>query len=101
VPAPTPAVSEAIIEYQDGLFNPAILRIKAGTKVTFKNRGAKSVWPVSGVHPAHKICPGFDALRALDKGESYSFVFTEVKDCPFHNHIAPTEKGKIEVKAGE
>lgn len=95
------AIPEAVIEYRDGKFDPPTLRVIAGTKVTFVNKGQKQVWPASGVHPTHEICPGFDALKALGKGESYAFVFEEAKDCPFHNHVAPGEKGKVEVKAVE
>lgn len=97
--APVPAVpGEAVIEYKDGIFNPATLRALTGTKVTFVNKGAKEVWPASGIHPTHQICPGFDAKQALKSGKTYSFTFTKAGDCPFHNHLAPAEKGKIEVK---
>lgn len=101
VPESGAAIPEAVIEYRDGKFDPPTLRVIAGTKVTFVNKGQKQVWPASGVHPTHEICPGFDALKALKKGEIYSFVFEEAKDCPFHNHVAPGEKGKVEVKAVE
>ena len=94
--APLP---EAVIEYRGGAFDPSTLRVLAGTRVTFVNKSAKPVWPASGVHPTHEICPGFDALQSLKQGETYAFVFEEAKDCPFHNHAAPGEKGVIEVKA--
>lgn len=100
-PEPGEAIPEAVIEYRDGKFDPPTLRVIAGTKVTFVNKGQKQVWPASGVHPTHEICPGFDSLKALGQGAIYSFVFEEAKDCPFHNHVAPGEKGKIEVKAVE
>lgn len=92
---------EAVLEYRDGVFDPATLRILAGTKVTFVNKGTKAVWPASGVHPAHQLCPGFDSLKTLKAGETYSFKFTAVKECPFHNHVAPAEKGKIEVRSAK
>ena len=96
MPAP-----EAVIEYTDDGFNPATLRVLTGTQVTFVNKGTKSVWPASGRHPTHEICPGFDALKALATGETYSYVFTQSAECPFHNHLAPDEKGSIEVKSAE
>ncbi|MBI2551679.1 hypothetical protein HYW17_00050 [Candidatus Uhrbacteria bacterium] len=95
---PTP---EAVIEYTDEGFNPSTLRVLAGTKVTFVNKGAKAVWPASGVHPTHDICPGFDAGKTLAAGESYSYVFEQEAECPFHNHVAPGEKGAIEVKVAK
>ena len=96
---PTSTASEAIVEYRDGVFNPSILRVLVGTKVTFVNKGTKVVWPASGRHPAHDICPGFDALKSLTQGQTYSYTFNKLAECPFHNHLAPGEHGTIEVKA--
>lgn len=96
VSAPQP---EAVIEYNEGVFNPATLRVLTGTKVTFVNKGTKEVWPASGRHPTHEICPGFDALKTLKSGETYSYMFEKSAECPFHNHVAPGEKGSIEVKS--
>lgn len=101
LPGPTSVASEAVIEYRDGLFNPSTLRVLVGTTVTFVNKGNKEVWPASGRHPAHDICPGFDALQSLKNGETYSYLFDKEAECPFHNHVAPGEKGSIEVKAAE
>ncbi len=100
-PSTMPAAPEAVIDYKDGMFDPATLRVLVGTKVTFVNKGVKEVWPASGRHPAHDICPGFDALKGLKSGEMYSYVFDKPAECPFHNHLAPAEKGSIEVKPAE
>lgn len=94
-------LSEAVIEYKEGVFNPPTLRVLVGTKVTFVNKGDKAVWPATGRHPTHEICPGFDALHGLKKGESYSYVFDKPSECPFHNHLAAMEQGSIEVKLVE
>ncbi len=96
---PTSVAPEAIVEYVDGMFNPSTIRVLVGTKVTFVNKGEKEVWTASGQHPAHDICPGFDSLRGLKQDETYSHVFDVTAECPFHNHLAPGEKGSIEVKA--
>ena len=97
-----PAVpGEAVIEYKDGVFNPSSLKVLVGAKVTFVNKGSKEVWPASGRHPTHEICPGFDALRGLKMGESYTYAFPKAAECPFHNHLAPGERGSIEVKSVE
>lgn len=97
-PAAPPVVPEALIEYRDGVFDPPTLRVLVGTKVTFVNKGVKEVWPASGRHPTHEICPGFDALKSLKSGKTYSYLFDRPAECPFHNHLAPGEKGKIEVE---
>lgn len=92
---------EAVIEYRDGAFDPPTLRVLVGTKVTFVNKGTRPVWPASGVHPTHEICPGFDALKGIKPGETYSYVFGRPSECPFHNHLKADERGTIEVKAVE
>lgn len=99
--SPVATVPEAIVEYRNGVFNPSTIRVLVGTKVTFVNKGTKEVWPASGMHPTHLICPGFDALKGLKQGETYSYVFSKTAECPFHNHLAPSEHGSIEVKAAQ
>lgn len=96
-----PGGPEAVVEYRDGMFDPATLRVLVGTKVTFVNKGTAPVWPASGVHPTHEICPGFDARKAVKPGETYSYVFDRSAECPFHNHLNASEKGTIEVKEAE
>ncbi|MBI4281025.1 hypothetical protein HY628_02400 [Candidatus Uhrbacteria bacterium] len=97
--APSPAASQgSVIVYRDGVFEPRELRVAAGATVTFKNEGTRPVWPASGIHPTHLICPGFNALRSLGAGETYQFTFTEKKICPFHNHLSATENGRIIVE---
>lgn len=80
--------------------SPQNLTIKAGDTVRFTNNDSVLHWPASGVHPSHQICSGFDALRSLEQGGTYSFTFEEPKECPFHDHLNPGSsnlKGKITV----
>lgn len=97
--AVAPTGQKASVEITADGFQPAELRVKAGTEVTWTNRDGAKHWPASAVHPTHKVCPGFDALKGLAQGESYSFVFGEIKECPYHDHLNPTgPKGKIIVE---
>lgn len=89
---------ERKVEITAAGFSPSTLRIKANTTVTFINRDSAPHWPASGVHPTHQICPGFDALKGLATGETYSFTFTEVKTCPMHDHLNPSITGSIVVE---
>lgn len=97
-PTASTAPSGPVIEFRDGTFNPRELRISRGTTVTFKNVGSRPVWPASDVHPVHLGCPGFDPRRSLAGGASWSYTFTEVKTCPYHNHLSATEIGRIVVE---
>jgi len=87
-----------LVEITAAGFAPATLKIKIGTTVRFVNRDENPHWPASDVHPTHQICPGFDALKGLVKGESYSFTFKEAKKCPMHDHLNPSLKGEIIVE---
>ena len=78
-------------------FSPASLTIPSGTTVLFINKDTVGHWPASGVHPTHQVCPGLDALRIVQPGESYSFKFSEAKTCPIHDHLNPSVKGSITV----
>lgn len=78
-------------------FSPSDLTIKKGEMVTFKNEDSRDRWPASAVHPTHQVCPGFDALKPLKSGESYSHTFIVAKECPFHDHLSPSLQGKITI----
>lgn len=78
-------------------FTPSALSIRVGDTVVFKNDDTRTRWPASGVHPTHLLCPGFDALAPMANGAMYSRTFTEAKDCPMHDHLIPSLRGKITV----
>lgn len=88
---------EALIEYIDGEYNPSILRVISGTKVTFVNKGETPVWPKSD----SELCPGFDAAKRIITGETYSYIFTGSGECAFYNQLAPGEKGLVDVKSAQ
>jgi hypothetical protein len=81
----------------NGHFSPSNIQVKKGAKVTWTNNSEKSVWPASDIHPTHQLYPGFDALRGLKPGETYSFTFEKVGIWPYHDHLNPLSAGKIEV----
>lgn len=86
------------IEMTQSGFSPKELTIKKGDTVEFVNKDSARHWPASGVHPTHKLCPGFDAMKGVDAGKTYSFTFNEAKTCPFHDHLSPNLFGKIIVE---
>lgn len=95
VPALAPKNQEVTMT-ADG-FSPVSLTVPSGTTVLFVNKDTVGHWPASGVHPTHQVCPGLDALRIVQPGESYSFKFTDAKTCPIHDHLNPSLKGSITV----
>lgn len=91
------AAGQQTIEITASGFSPATVSVKKGTTVIFVNRDSTPHWPASGMHPTHQLCPGFDALRGLQTGESYRFTFNDVKECPFHDHLNVSLRGKVTV----
>jgi len=93
-----PMHAKVTVEVTDTGFSPSTVVIQKGDEVEFVNKRVVPVWPASGAHPTHLLCPGFDSLKGLATGETYSFTFTEVRECPMHDHLAPAFKGMISVK---
>ena len=83
------------IIFSDQGINTNNLTIRVGDEVQFINNSSTMRWPASGPHPTHTICPGFDSLRGLKTGESYSYTFLEAKTCPWHDHLKPSLNGQI------
>ena len=75
------------------------------------NASGVETWPAAALHPTHTVYPGsdikkcgtseavgiFDACRGLKSGESWSFQFNEVGTWKYHNHLTPTQFGRITV----
>ncbi|KKS44201.1 MAG: hypothetical protein UV48_C0012G0005 [Candidatus Azambacteria bacterium GW2011_GWA2_42_9] len=85
------------VEYKENQFVPRELKIKKGDIVTWINNNSEPIWPASAIHPTHQVYPGFDALKGLNTGESYSFTFDKVGNWKYHNHLNPSVTGVVEV----
>ncbi len=95
-PAPE-APTTATINMTSAGFQPANITVKKGTTVTFVNKDTQPHWPASGPHPTHTALPGFDALKAIPSGGSYSYTFTKVGVWSYHDHLNSSLFGKITV----
>ena len=109
VPGGRQAGSSAQITYTDQGFSPALLNVKKGDTVMWKNESTKDMWPASAMHPTHAVYPGsgikkcntaeqpstFDACSTIAPGGSWSFKFLEAGSWKFHNHLSPTQFGTI------
>lgn len=94
---PAPAVFKNIVTYKDGVFMPSNFSIKSGTTVSFVNEGDDGMWVAANPHPTHISVPGFDALRAYNKGETYKFTFIKKGSFGYHNHLNPMARGTLTV----
>ncbi len=98
---------EVIVRITEKGFEPREVEIQRGTTVIWINESSKASWPASDPHPTHRLYPGsgiekcgtgaeiFDACRSLQPGEKWSFVFNEVGEWGYHDHLNPTRRGKI------
>ena len=78
-------------------FNPQKLTVKSGTVVVFKNDDTAGHWPASAPHPTHTDLPGFDSLKPIPPGGTYSYTFTKVGTWNYHDHLKASLFGSVTV----
>jgi plastocyanin len=88
---------QTTVRYTDQGFQPFTVTVKIGTQVTFVNESASGMWVASAVHPTHQLLPGFDQLKSVSRGGSYTYTFEKVGTWQYHNHVTPERTGVIVV----
>lgn len=100
-PTPTPTQAPAPKTVDVSItatgFSPNNITIKKGDTVTFKNNDSRNRWPASAPHPTHTDYPEFDQKKAIPAGGTWSFKFEKVGTWAYHDHIFPTQFGKVTV----
>lgn len=86
------------VKYTDSGFTPNTLTIKVGTQVTFTNDSSSPMWVASNPHPVHSDLPGFDELKGVDKGGSYTYTFQKAGSWKYHNHLNSADGGVVLVE---
>lgn len=95
--ASTPATVAATITYSSAGFSPALTTVKAGDTVKITNTDSEAMYLASDPHPTHTDDPDLN-VGAINPGESKTFTVTQKGSYGFHNHLNPTEKGKIDIQ---
>lgn len=105
--------SSPTVVYGDEGYSPKELMIKKGEIVTFKNESSQPMWTASAVHPSHTAYPGtdikncgnammmdmmFDSCAGVPAREVWKFQFNETGGWGYHNHLKPSDWGKIIVE---
>jgi plastocyanin len=95
----SPASSEGAnsVNYTSNGFEPKSITIKTGQTVTWTNKNSDDLWVASNPHPTHTDYPGFDELKGMSTGQTYSFTFTKVGKWGYHNHLNPSQQGEVVV----
>ena len=98
--------------YTNSGYTPNSITISVGETVTFKNESTKSIWTASATHPSHIVydgtslsehCPNnqnnvFDTCKGILPSDSWSFTFNKAGSLNYHNHLNPSDTGKIIVQ---
>ena len=87
-----------VVSMTDTGFFPSTITVKAGTIISFVNDGQALHWPASDPHPAHDGLPGFDAGDGVATGDTFEFQFDRIGEWSFHDHLVPSQTGKIIVE---
>lgn len=95
---PDSAVETTRVSITADGFEPATIKVKVGTTVTWTNEDTKDHIVASDPHPIHTDHGDFESKR-IKPGESYSYTFTEVDNYEYHCHIRPGMKGVVIVEA--
>ncbi|GEM_PF-959939 len=82
----------------NGIFVPSVIRVGRGDKVTWINRDLVDHWIASAPHPTHDGLKGFDSLKELNPGESYSFIFDLTGVRKYQDHLNPSLVGVVNVE---
>lgn len=84
--------------YRDTGFTPSVLRVKAGTVVTFRNDSGNNLHVASNPHPWHTDYPEFDSQGAIAAGAEYKFTFTKKGTWGYHNHFNSSHTATVIVE---
>ncbi|MCL4353860.1 cupredoxin domain-containing protein [Patescibacteria group bacterium] len=90
---PTKAPEASVLLTKSG-FEPTELKIKAGTRVIWTNNSGGSATVNSDNHPAHLLYP-FLNLGTFSSSSSVQLIFEKAGTYSYHNHLNPTQKGKV------
>ena len=91
------STQNTVLYVQDN-FLPQVLQVKVGATIHFINQSDSDLQVVSDPHPAHSILPDFNAQRAYEKGEVYSYTFIRPGTFPYHNESNTAKTGLIVVE---
>ena len=92
----TPA-TENQITYNGSSFSPSSITVKAGTAITIKNDSKSTLNFNSDPHPTHTDNLELN-VGGVKAGETTTVTVNKTGDWGYHNHLNPTQKGRIIVQ---
>lgn len=91
-----PGMMETVTLDQSG-FSPKEVKIKVGTKVVWMNQSGAMAAVNSALHPTHLLYPPLN-LGQFEDGASLELVFDQPGTYRYHNHLTPTQFGRVVVE---
>ncbi len=85
------------VSYSAEGFVPKSITVKQGSSVTWTNKGSAGMWVASALHPTHQLLPGFDQLKSVAGGGTYTYTFSKVGTWKYHNHVQAGDTGTVVV----
>lgn len=89
--------TSATITYSNSGFDPSLITIASGGKLTIQNNSNIVLDFASDPHPQHTCNPQLNAGN-INPGSSKTITLTTVITCGVHNHLRPGDKSTVAVK---
>ena len=90
-----PVVQNKTVVLTSSGFEPRLVTVRVGERVTFISTRGTSFWPASNLHPSHLVYPEFDAKGPVSASAAYVFRFGSSGSWRYHDHLAPQFTGTV------
>ncbi len=89
----TPLSSETVatntVSLTESNFVPTVIKIAAGTTVTWTNKDTVPHTISSDPYPTNTALAGFDSVQPIEPGQTYSFTFERAGTWTYHDQLRP------------
>ncbi len=92
-----PVHRAALVSITSKGFVPAVLNVKAGTRIVWTNTDQTVHQIVSNPHPTHKDLPGLKS-EILNKDQTYEYMADKTGSFGYHDEMNPVINGRIEIR---
>jgi len=87
----------ATITYSKSGFSPATVTVKSGDTVAIKNATTEDMQLASNPHPVHTDDTDLN-VGSVAPGQTKTFTVTKKGSFGYHNHVDPSDTGKIVIE---
>lgn len=87
----------ATITYDGSSFSPNSITVKSGDTVAIKNTSSSDVQVQSNPHPTHTDDSDLN-VGLISAGQTTTFTVTKTGSFGYHNHLDPSQQGKITIQ---